>query len=356
MRPLVAALAGAAFFGTCVNCDQHTPQPSSSVEIQPSGLSIPVNGEPDVHEDPEVFEQLVSLMAKMNSTDLMKMGQIFFMNKVSEILMPEEIHEDMGFHSSYWDEEQYTVHPVALSMLSTGPVVPLATFEPLFRSRLTEFGAVVVPSVLSREYCQELDDAIDQEIKEYPTYSWGHIMEREFRLDYPLPLTPLYAEALVTATKVVYGGLAPILGDDAILVEFAALYSYPQTKRQTRHPDLAMDSPDDISTKNRVVTVFVYLDDIGRDQAALDVWPGTHSHFHFLHNSERAMMASVPAVRMAVPAGTFVAYDARTLHRGTENTSPRRRCAAQCNCCGYDMLIDWRAHFCGMFLLVFGPL
>lgn len=49
-------------------------------------------------------------------------------------------------------------------------------------------------------------------------------MEREFRLDYPLPMTSLYVEALNIATRVVYGGLAPIIGDNAILVEFAALY------------------------------------------------------------------------------------------------------------------------------------
>ena len=61
-----------------------------------------------------------------------------------------------------------------------------------------------------------------------------------------------------------------------------------------------MDHVDDIYTKNRVVTVFVYLDDIARDMAALDVWPGTHTHFHFLDSSERAMMRSAPAVRLSL--------------------------------------------------------
>ncbi len=67
-----------------------------------------------------------------------------------------------------------------------------------------------------------------------------------------------------------------------------------------------MEVPGDIEGHNRVVTTFVYLDDIGSDMAALDVWPGTHSHFHFLMAEERKMMTSVPAVRMALPVGSFV--------------------------------------------------
>jgi hypothetical protein len=179
--------------------------------------------------------------------------------------------------------------------------------------------------VFSKEFCTELDASIGQEIREYPTYSLGNIMRRQYRLDYPLPLTPLYSEALALATKVVYGGIREIVGDNAVLVEFAALYSYPQAKRQNRHPDFAMEEVTDIKMKNKIVTVFVYLDDINRDMAALDIWPGTHTHFHFLLRAERQMMTSVPAVRMAVNAGSFVIYDARTLHRGSENTSRKKR-------------------------------
>jgi len=278
-----------------------------------------------VHTEEELFDQLVAIMSKIDSAQLMRMGQVFFMNKVSEILMPSEIHAAMGFDSSYWYEEQFTVHPVALSMLTTGPVVPQERFNPIFESRFRQFGAVVVPKVLTPDFCAQLDATIDNEIREYPTYKFGKIMERRYRLDYPLPFTPLYTEALTIAVQVVYSALANIIGDNAILMEFSALYSYPNSKRQNRHPDLAMDRPSDIDNHNRLVTVFVYLDNIERDMAALDVWPGTHSHFHFLDSGEVEMMMSVPAVRMAVPVGSFVAYDARTLHRGSENTSPRHR-------------------------------
>jgi hypothetical protein len=122
--------------------------------------------EPDLHTRGEQYAQLVHIMSTMDSLDLLRMGQVFFMNKVSELLMPEDIHDYFGFHSSYWEKEQYTVHPVALAMLSTGPVVPQATFSPLFESRLREFGAVVVPKYLSPAFCKELDEKIHQEIVE----------------------------------------------------------------------------------------------------------------------------------------------------------------------------------------------
>ena len=293
---------------------QQVPYPSASVSVGAGGEVLRSGAEDNANAanvlaEPDKFAHLVSLMQTMNSTDLMKVGQMFFMHKVSEILMPPEVHEDLGFDPREWEREQFTSHPLALAMLSTSAADgDSEEFTRVFQSRLLEFGAVVVPSVIPRELCKKLDLAIHAELREYPTYSLGNIMEREFRLDYPLPLTKVYADALVEAVRVLYTGLAPILGDDAVLVEFSALNSYPRTKRQNRHPDLGMSSPNDLRTKNRVVSVFVYLDDVTPDMAALDVWPGTHSHFHFLASDERSMMVSVPAVRMAVPAGTMVAY------------------------------------------------
>ena len=121
---------------------------------------------PDIYTHADEFAQLRAIMNKANSSDIMRLGQVFFMNKVSELLMPVEVHEAYGFTEERWDEERFTVHPLALAMMSTGPVVPLATFEPLFQSRFEEFGAVVVPEVFSREFCQELDTVIHTEICE----------------------------------------------------------------------------------------------------------------------------------------------------------------------------------------------
>ena len=69
------------------------------------------------------------------------------------------------------------------------------------------------------------------------------------------------------------------------------------------HPDAGMDDLKDLNEWAKVYSVFVYLADVERDMAALDVRPGTHTHFHFLIPEEASMLGSVPTVRMTVPSG-----------------------------------------------------
>ena len=38
---------------------------------------------------------------------------------------------------------------------------------------------------------------------------------------------------------------------------------------------------------SQVLSIFVYLTDVEEDMAALDVWPKTHTHFHFLDGAEQ---------------------------------------------------------------------
>ena len=39
----------------------------------------------------------------------------------------------------------------------------------------------------------------------------------------------------------------------------------------------------------QVLSIFVYLTDVEEDMAALDVWPKTHTHFHFLDGAEQVI-------------------------------------------------------------------
>ncbi len=137
----------------------------SAVTRSSSGVGAKTNTS-DAPRNYTDFHRLVELVSKFESADLLKVGQVLFMNKVSEILMPEEIHDAMGFDPRYWEEEQFTAHPAALALLSTGPFLPLSQFTPLYTSRLRTFGAVAVPSVLSRAFCDELNHAIDRELRE----------------------------------------------------------------------------------------------------------------------------------------------------------------------------------------------
>ena len=75
----------------------------------------------------------------------------------------------------------------------------------------------------------------------------------------------------------------------------------------------------------RMLTVFVYPNTVDDDMGALDVWPGTHTHFHFLSQDDKWTAYTAPALRIAVPAGSVVVMDSRLHHRGSANTSKKRR-------------------------------
>ena len=97
------------------------------------------------------------------------------------------------------------------------------------------------------------------------------------------------------------------------------------------HPDTPMEAVNSTKLWARLISCYVYLSDVSEHQAPLDVWPGTHDHFHFFKHEFRetgygdAIVLTSPAIRLAVPIGTVVLYDSRVLHRGTENLTPLPR-------------------------------
>ena len=94
-----------------------------------------------------------------------------------------------------------------------------------------------------------------------------------------------------------YGGaLEEMLGANATLEELSTITSVPGATQQGKHPDLGMEGPGEINGVQLLVTSFVALDDVATDQAALDLWPATHTHCHFLYNAEKEMLVSAPAL------------------------------------------------------------
>lgn len=88
-----------------------------------------------------------------------------------------------------------------------------------------------------------------------------------------------------------------------------------------------MKGVEDLYSWATLLTVFVYPEDVAEDQGALDVWPATHTHYHFLNQEHASWRAAhtAPAIRIATGKGSAVVMNSRLHHRGGENTNKRRR-------------------------------
>ena len=177
-----------------------------------------------------------------------------------------------------------------------------------------------------------------------PDYSFSSINEPEFRKDLPLELNGATAELFQRVLNVSGAALSALVGEDSVLTELSTMTSFPHAGEQRRHPDTNYDGYEEeqIFEIPKLYSIYVALADVDEDMAALDVWPGTHLNYHFseyrqyrddfeerLLNGELARTEGpplmAPAIRFAVPRGTMVIFDSRTMHRGSANTSPNVR-------------------------------
>ena len=269
-----------------------------------------------------------------NATELLLMGGIFLEPHISEILMEEPVQAELDFDNETWATERW-VAGAAIDMIS----VPVPASEraagvlsAATRATVVDYvrtlGVAVLPSLLDPDACRALAAWVKSALvdPDRNTNGLGGIAEAEFRFDYPVEAEAAPVQAVMGEALRFYGGaLEALVGANATLEELSTITSVPGATQQGKHPDLGMDAPAHLHAVQLLVTSFVALDDVGTDQAALDLWPATHTHCHFLYNAEKEMLVSAPAVRLAVPAGSVVLMDSRTYHRGTANTSPRDR-------------------------------
>ena len=104
-------------------------------------------------------------------------------------------------------------------------------------SRLEAHGVVAVPGAVDGSLCRLVAEAAHNEILRSPSAEFGNIQASEHRKDYPLRLEVPYTDAFGAALRVIAPALTRLLGEDAVLVEFAALNSYPGAGEQNPHPD-----------------------------------------------------------------------------------------------------------------------
>ena len=167
-------------------------------------------------------------------------GQMFFGPKVSEILMEREVQEKLKFDNSTWERETYTTG-LGLDLLSeTAPEQAndgaRGVFERRVKYRMKNHGGVVIKEAADPKLCKDLAMSIYKEMWN-PTYDFGSIMAAEYRKDYPLEMNEQSMRVFRSVLGVLYKPLRDILGGDAVLTEFASIFSFPGAEQQNRHPD-----------------------------------------------------------------------------------------------------------------------
>ena len=191
------------------------------------------------------------------------------------------------------------------------------------------WGVAVVKKTLTNLQAEKLSQEVLYEVLVKPTSQFMPIHTSSNRFDYPLSLEPgtYGAEAVVAMVSALRMPLEALLGGGgARLVEASTLTILPGAKEQPIHMDNNVWCA--ISTdinQCRVVTVFVALVDIAENMGCLDVWLGTHTHFATGALYKKQYLKESPSVRMSVPAGTAVLMDSRLQHRGSANTSDKKR-------------------------------
>ena len=273
---------------------------------------------------------LASEIAELAAREITELGQLFFRQKVSELLMEKAVQEEMGFTSQDSTKE----HPLvglAVELLSVVIQPEEVVNERLspstvkrLKERVDEHGAVVIKGLHQPMECRLAAEFVHAEILS-PWATFSNIRDNKYRKDYALPMRGSALELLNKTLAILDPLFTATLGPNSSLVEFSSLTTYSGAGPQIFHSDSSAASIKELRSLGRMFSAFIYLDDVRPDSAPLDVVPGTHTHYQFLDDEEKDLMTSVPFARLAVPQGTVVIYDSRTLHRGAANTSPYAR-------------------------------
>jgi Phytanoyl-CoA dioxygenase (PhyH) len=205
------------------------------------------------------------------------------------------------------------------------------TLEGLNRnaSSFHELGYVVAPDVLTRDEANEVYEAFgglsmvgaDSEIIGWRSEAAERVLVADDRfLD--VALNPKFVECA-----------RAVIGDDIQLIDYVAMEIGVRSGRERAwHVDFPLFTyPVCLSA-----IAAIYLTDMTEELGALYVVPGSHLWRRLPEADEKA--SPVPGeVKVAVPAGSAVVFNAQLWHTGTRNVSGRPRRALFLNYAHYWM-------------------
>jgi ectoine hydroxylase-related dioxygenase (phytanoyl-CoA dioxygenase family) len=180
-----------------------------------------------------------------------------------------------------------------------------------------EHGYVVLPDVVPADDLQAVHAALDRAKTNTINGTRRFVNEREL-------LKERRFFDVITQARVV-DTVRSLLGDDLQILDLGAIEDPPGTGRlRSWHSDFHHSFPI-VERPPLMVTLLVYLADMTDERGPLYVRPGTHTLQR--HPSEDERGRPFPdEVKIAVPAGTAVAFHSNLWHSGSANRtdSPRR--------------------------------
>ena len=191
-------------------------------------------------------------------------------------------------------------------------------------------GVVRVNDVLSEEASAEMSRYVDETLRandagttrDLSMETFGNVYCKKNRWDLKLAYDAPVRRALGECVRSMREVLTTTCGEDAELVELAALVSDPGSTRQPVHPDTAY------RRDPSVFTCFVALQDVERDMGPTLFIPDRTTRRR--RRVQRGSRARGPVLQRpyelgVISRGDATLFDSRTLHCGTENESARRR-------------------------------
>ena len=196
-------------------------------------------------------------------------------------------------------------------------------------------GVVRIRSVLPLDCASELLAHVNASLqaaldttRDDPTLAsehFGAVLNRRFRWDLKLDLCAPVCRAMRAALDALRPTLVGTLGEDAELVELAALVSDPHATRQPVHPDTAF-TPGEHAP---ILTAFLALQAVDERMGPTVFLPRTHTadaHTAFSDEAGKAsLLQQTPHGVALLNEGDAAVFDSRLLHCGGGNESRKRR-------------------------------
>jgi hypothetical protein len=301
-------------------------------------------------------DQSITDALELRLDDLEALGSAFLAMRLSEIQLAPEQRAPFGVLVENAAPRRQASTFAARTLLA-------ATSDAGAALRLARWGAAVVETVAEPAYSRSLGNALLSDLDAkiaaaprrasdgaiYPGAFLKKVHEPELRHDFPLDLSAGSAGA--AALEAIADGLGDVLtralGGDALLVECAVMVTRAGALTQPAHNDNGMWRFDAAhhnaiyaaaggsqhgarfaaraaaaggDSSARAVTAQLLLSDVDDNfgVSALELWPGTHTHFFLADaKSREAWSNATPPLRIGgIAAGAGVLYDSRVLHRG----------------------------------------
>jgi len=183
---------------------------------------------------------------------------------------------------------------------------------------LPEHGIEIITKILKISDVESILNNVNKAVKKCKPEDLGDV--RGDRIDVPLSLHKFYEplKILLNPQKELVQILKNHLGENASLVEFAAMVANPGSVSQPPHVDSSKIEKPVNSEPPHILTTFVALQDISADMGPLEVWPKTH--LQWVPESED-VNTTENSILMTVNSGSCYVMDSRVVHRGLKNNS-----------------------------------